>query len=133
MKKEDLEAPRRDFTARSRMLPPRPTGWPSSAIWPGMPGSLFGAGLGDFLAVTVDSAGRPRNQIGRMHSTLRIQSSGRSCAPKILRQVPADYDAATQVEETPHTLVCTQTFGAPAPGAKRPAAWSSGNGIRARG
>lgn len=109
MKKEDLEAE----TATSSQKPEvtaGPGGWPTSAEWPGMPASLFGAGLGDFVSVTViPPAGR--DQMGPIHRAQDAAERER-LRSKILRQIPATYDA-TSFEETPHTLVYTQAIRHP--------------------
>jgi len=109
MKKEELEAP----GAVSSETPDVATadgGWPVSARWPGMTGSLFSAGLGDFLAVTViPPAGR--GELGSIHGAKDAEERER-LRTKFLRPVPATYDATT-VEETPHTLVYTQSIRHP--------------------
>ena len=109
MKKEELEG-------QGAVSPERPevttadSGWPVSAKWPGMTSSLFGEGLGDFLAVTViPPAGR--GQMGAIHAA-KDPAERERLRSKILRQAPAAYDTTT-VEETPHTLIYTQPIRHP--------------------
>ena len=109
MKKEDLEA-RTPSSSQKPEVATSSDGWPSSAKWPGMPASLFGAGLGDFVAVTViPPAGR--DQMEPIHRAQDPVERERMRS-KVLQQIPAAYEATT-TEETPHTLVYTQAFRHP--------------------
>ena len=85
-------------------------GWPVSAKWPGMASSLFSAGLGDFVAISaISPAGR--GQFGQIHEAKNADERERLRA-KTLQPVPADYEPST-IEETPHTLVYTQSIRHP--------------------
>ncbi len=109
MKREELEAPGAGSAAKPDMQTDS-AGWPVSAVWPGMQEPLFTAGLGDFLAVAV-APPADRGTIERMHST-PDPSAREKLRAEAFRQIPATY-GATQVEETPHTLVCTQPVNHP--------------------
>lgn len=109
MKKEELEATTATPSQKPEVVT-GPDGWPSSAIWPDMPASLFGGGLGDFVAVTViPPAGR--GQIAAIHNPMDPAEREKK-RTKILQQIPATYTAAI-FEETPHTLVYRQPFRHP--------------------
>ena len=83
------------------------TGWPVSAVWPGMKQPLFLEGCGGFTAVKVNGfAPRHlladiRRQRGEARERLRRET---------LEEVAAIPDARTTVQETPHTLVYTQAL-----------------------
>lgn len=109
MQREELEAPDAGSPARPD-LQTDSTGWPVSAAWPGMPQSLFAAGLGDFLAVTVVPPA-DRQTIWKMHATADPAEREKLRATSF-RQVPATYGSTT-LEETPHTLVYTQPVNHP--------------------
>ena len=109
MKKEELEA-QGPVSSGAPEVTIAEGGWPVSAKWPGMASSLFSAGLGDFLAVTaIPPAGR--GQFGSIHNAKDADERER-LRSKVLRQAPAAYDATT-FEETPHTLVYTQSIHHP--------------------
>lgn len=109
MQREELEAQGPVSSVKPEVTTAE-DGWPDSARWPGMTNSLFGAGLGDFVAVTViPPAGR--GDIGSIHAAKDPEERER-LRSKFLRQVPATYDS-TSMEETPHTLVYTQTIRHP--------------------
>jgi hypothetical protein len=112
MKREELEAPQAPDAASAAKpnLQTDSGGWPVAAVWPGMQAPLFTAGLGDFLAVTVVPPA-DRGTIERMHST-PDPAAREKLRASAFRQVPATY-GATQVEETAHTLVCTQPVNHP--------------------
>jgi hypothetical protein len=86
------------------------TGWPASAVWPGMKQPLFLEGCGGLTAVKVNGfAPRHvladiRNQRGDARERLRRES---------LEEVPAAPEGKAAVQETPHTLVYTQALRHP--------------------
>lgn len=86
------------------------SGWPVTALWPGMEKPLFSAGLGDFLAVTCPPPAT-RSTITKIHSTADA-SAREKMRTEALRRVPASY-GATKVDETAHTLVYTQPLEHP--------------------
>jgi hypothetical protein len=79
--------------------------WPTSARWPSMEGSLFQAGTGDLLSVTMDAfSGRwVYSDIFGMAEQKR-QKKRR----EVLKQVGATPEAAACVQENAHSLVYTQ-------------------------
>jgi len=81
-------------------------GWPVAALWPGMKKSLFGPGLGDFLAVNVPPPGT-RGKVAGIHNPKLTRAQIQQTRDEILRWVPAA-TGETQAEETPYTLIYTQ-------------------------
>ena len=83
-----------------------PSGWPSSAQWPGMDRPLFLPGFGDFLAVQV-------NAFAPRWALLDIAYAGSAEERERLRrerlvEVWATPEGPAEPEETPHTLRFTQ-------------------------
>ena len=85
-------------------------GWPAAAQWPGMPKPLFGEGLGDFIAVTVEPPA-DRATIHKMHDT-RDDAAREKLRAAAFRQSAATYAQAV-LKETAHTLVYEQSFEHP--------------------
>jgi len=79
--------------------------WPTSARWPGMEESLFQAGTGDLLSVTMDAfSGRwVYSDIFGMAEKQRHEKRN-----EVLKQVVATPAAAARVLENAHTLVYIQ-------------------------
>lgn len=86
------------------------TGWPTSAVWPGMKQPLFIEGAGDFRAVKVNGfAPRHiladiRGQRGEVREQMRRGK---------LEEIAATVEGNATVQETPHTFVYTQALRHP--------------------
>ncbi len=86
------------------------TGWPTSAVWPGMKQPLFLEGAGDFLAVKVNGFA-PRHilaDIRGQHGEAREQMRREK-----LEEVAATVEGNATVQETSYTLVYTQALRHP--------------------
>jgi len=86
-------------------------GWPTTATWPGMTQPLFLTGIGEFTAIQV-KAFAPRWALreiwNRGHDEKRAE-----LRRKRLKETVAEAEGQTVAEETPHTLVYTQTLKHP--------------------
>jgi hypothetical protein len=85
-------------------------GWPSSLQWPGMTQPLFQGAMGDFLSVQVKS---PKGyQEFYLLSTTMDANQRAEMQRRLLKEMPATA-GPVQVEETPYTVVYTQTLTHP--------------------
>lgn len=86
------------------------SGWPVSAVWPGMKQPLFLEGSGDFIAVKVNGFA-PRHLLADIRGQ-RGEARDRM-RREVLEDVPAVPEGKAVVQETPHTLVYTQALQHP--------------------
>ncbi len=84
--------------------------WPTSALWPGMKRSLFQAGTGDLLSVSIDAFS------GRwVYSEILgiTDQQERDKRRDVLKEVAATAKKAAQVEQNAHTTIYTQALKHP--------------------
>jgi hypothetical protein len=86
------------------------TGWPTSAVWPGMKQSLFLEGSGDFLAVKVNGFA-PRHILADIRG--RRGEAREQMRQEKLEEIPATPEGNATLQETSHTLVYTQALRHP--------------------
>ena len=79
------------------------SGWPASAIWPGMKKPLFDGAAGEFICVSV-LAPANRNTIHQLHA-----KPDEAKRREVLSESGPRYDPAT-VTENPHTVVYSQNL-----------------------
>jgi hypothetical protein len=85
-------------------------GWPKSLTWPGMKQPLFLEGFGAFAAVRVEGFA-PRSELADIRGQ-RGEARDRIRSEK-LHEVAAQPGEAVKREETPHTILLTQTLRHP--------------------
>jgi hypothetical protein len=86
------------------------SGWPVSAVWPGMKQPLFLEGSGDFIAVKVNGFA-PRHVLADIRG--RRGEARERMRRESLEDVAATPEGKVTVQETSHTLVYTQALRHP--------------------